>query len=204
MAQAHAHQAVTYILARYQEGLPLRRIADALNLSDITPPRGGRWHVSQVQRLLEGQGNRYSLAPRRRIFFLAKTFEQKLHADQFVDGKLHCKRLSEFKKREAERANRNDPYEGVSANLQPGALTVTINNTDISNDLCGPSTIQFDRLNHLHIFCMHAGHSGLLSCVSHQSLEEMEESLQIPEDCTEFGDYTVFITDVGEFIRRVE
>ena len=207
MAQAHAQQVVPHILARYREGWPLRRIADALNFSDITPPRGGRWHVSQVKRilgLLEGQGERYSLTPRRRILFLAKTFEEKQYADQFVDGRLYCNRLSEFKKRERDDANRNDPYEGISVNLQPGTLIVTINNFDISNDLCGPSTIQFDRLNHLHLFCMHAGHSGQFSNTSHQSLKELEELLKIPEDCKEFGDHTVFITDVGEFIRRVE
>ncbi len=45
--------ALPLVLTLRNEGLSLRRIADALNTSGVATPRGGRWHAATVAALLQ-------------------------------------------------------------------------------------------------------------------------------------------------------
>ena len=207
MAKTYAQQVAKCVLDCRQQGMAYHRIVEILNLSGYSPPRGNRWHVNQVQRivrLLKGHGGPHDLNTRR-ILFLAKTYKEKHHADQFVDGKLHCKRLSWFKTGEMYTdSSRIDVHEGLSQYLQPNKVTLEINSVDLSKDLARPLEIYLDRYQHVNLFCMHAGHSGDFINVSHNNIRDFENFVKIPDACKEFGDHTVFITNVGEFIRRVE
>ena len=207
-AQTYAEEVSTFILDCRQHGMAFHRIVESLNESAYKPPLGGRWHINQVQRILRlvrGQLGRYD-RDTRRIFYLAKTNQNKEFADKFLDGYLHCKRLIWFRGAENDYLDdsRADIYEGVSQHMQPQHIQLTINNVDLTRELAGPLTVQFDRFKYIHLFCMHSGHSGDFTHVSHKNVKNLEKFVKITDRCKNFGDHTVLITDVGEFIRRVE
>ena len=208
MAQTYAQQVAEFILDCRQQGISYARIVDMLNQSDYSPPFGGGWHINQVQRilrLLRGQGGLYD-RDTKRIFYLAKTYEEKKFADKFVNGYLHCKRLLWFKhtKNDYLDDSRVDMYEGVSQHLQPKNIQIVINNLDISRELAGPLTVQFDRFNYINLFCMHSGNSGNFTSLSNKNIKDLESFIKFTDRCKNFGDHTVIITDVPKFIRRVE
>ena len=59
-------------------------------------------------------------------------------------------------------SGRADQNEGTTLWLEPGSVNIVLNDMDLSNDLAGPLQIQMDWLNYLHLFCMHAAHTGSL------------------------------------------
>ncbi len=141
------------------------------------------------------------------IFFLVKFLTEQDHVNNFIQGKIYFNKLSEFKEiKDSEASRRNDQYEGTAAWLQPEKVRMEINSIDFSNDLAGPLTIQMNRLNHLHIFCVHAVHSGHLDLtkLSGDNIESLRDELKIPDDCLSLGEHAVVINNMPEFIKRVE
>ena len=138
---------------------------------------------------------------------MVKFFSKPEHAAQFIAGKVRCNTVRTFKKwEERDGSGRADRNEGTSAWLQPGDVQVVINGMDISADLAEPMQVQMDWLNDLYLFCTHAVHTGNLdpTALSNENIEELRRQLVVPEKCFEFGDYAVVISDVNQFIRRMQ
>lgn len=72
--------------------------------------------------------------------------------------------------------------------------------------LAGPVEIQKNWLNHLHVFCIHACHSGGfdLSSLSKDKGEALRQELTIDGRCLSLGDHAIVVKDVPEFLRRME
>ena len=103
-------------------------------------------------------------------------------------------------------SGRADQNEGTTLWLQPGSVNIVLNDMDLSNDLAGPLQIQMDWLNYLHLFCMHAAHTGALDvdALSNENIEVLRQELLVPVDCSKLGEHAVVVKDVPGFIKRVE
>ena len=140
------------------------------------------------------------------IFFLVKFFREASHAAEFVDGNLFCNTLSAFKKMEGtDDSGRADQNEGTTLWAQPGEVNLVLNDMDLSNDLAGPLQVQMEWLDYLHLFCMHACHTGALDVgrLSNENIEVLRQELMVPVDCLKLGEYAVVVKDVHGFIGRV-
>ena len=141
------------------------------------------------------------------IFFLVKFFDSEAYAQDFVEGKIYANTLATFKALEGiDGSGRADRHEGTIAWLQPGQGRAEINGMDITNDLAGPMQLQRSWLDHLNVFCLHAAHNGNLDIakVSNENIEELRRQLTIPDECFALGRLAVVVTDVPEFIGRIE
>ena len=141
------------------------------------------------------------------IFFLVKFFDDDAHAEDFVRGRVYANTLKLFKTLEGtDDSERADRHEGTIAWLQPGQGQFELNGMDITDDLAGPVQFQRSWLDHLHIFCMHAVHSGELdmATLSNENIGELQEQLLIPDECRGLGDHAVVVNDVPEFMGRME
>ena len=137
------------------------------------------------------------------IIFLAKFFEIDEHADQFVRGNIHCNTLRKFKKMEDKRfPGRADSDEGTTAWLQPDEIDIQIAGVRLAG-LAAPVQVQMNWLNDVHLFCMVAGHTGKLD-VRHLLTEDLQQELVIPRACLDLGQYVVLVTNVTEFIKRMD
>ena len=103
-------------------------------------------------------------------------------------------------------SGRADQNEGTTLWLEPGSVNIVLNDMDLSNDLAGPLQIQMDWLNYLHLFCMHAAHTGALDvdALSNENIEVLRQELLVPVDCSRLGEHAVVVKDVPGFIKRVE
>lgn len=141
------------------------------------------------------------------IFFLVKFFDNEAYIEDFVNGRIYANTLKLFKTLEdSDDSGRSDRHEGTTAWLQPGRGWLKINGMDITDDLAGPIQFQKNWLDHLHVFCMHAVHTGRLdmATVSNENIEELREQLIIPDECRRLGEHAVVVNDVPEFVRRME
>ena len=140
------------------------------------------------------------------IFFMVRFFNRPDYANDFVQGRIHFSRLSFFKRLEADEVlGRADRHEGTTSWLQPEQVRMVINGRDISANLAGPLQIQLNWLNHLHVHCIHAVHSGRIEVVSavKGSIEELRRELMISTRCLSLGKYAVIVQDVRQFIDRM-
>ena len=141
------------------------------------------------------------------VFSLIKFFDNKDHVRDFLSGRIYANTLAKFKRLEGiDGSGRGDRHEGTIAWLQPGQGRLEINGMDITDDLAGPMQLQKSWLNHLHVFCLHAVHSGSLDMaqVSHVNIEELRKEFLIPDECRRLGEHAVVVNNVPEFIRRME
>ena len=141
------------------------------------------------------------------IIFLVKFFQEERYAADFVAGKIFCNTLRTFKQMKGVGSEgRADKNEGTTAWLQPGLVQAELNGMDISGDLAGPLQAQMDWLNDLYVFCMFAGHTGDLdpSNLSTHNLGELRDEISIPNECLQFGEYGVAVTNVTKFIERMQ
>ena len=141
------------------------------------------------------------------IFFFVKFFDNDAHAKEFVKGRVYANTLATFKALEGtDDSGRADRHEGTIAWLQPGQGCLEINGMDISDDLAGPIQLQRSWLDNLNVFCLHAAHTGSLDMakVSNENIEVLRKQLTIPDECRALGKHTVVVTDVPEFVRRME
>ena len=138
-------------------------------------------------------------------FFFIKFFECDDHARKFVQGQLHAKRLSWFKTLESgsDESGRIDRDEGTSGWLQPGRGVLTLNGEVVEG---AQIQVQPHRLNHWHVFCLYAGHSGDLDMdrvTREHDVEAIRRQLMVPDKCLSFGKHAVIIKSVDEFVSRV-
>ena len=75
---------------------------------------------------------------------------------------------------------------------------------DISDDLAAPIRMQKNWVNHLHVFCMHAVHSGdaNLDSLSNANVAALRRQLAIPDECLALGNYAAVVRNVSEFVQR--
>lgn len=140
----------------------------------------------------------------KRIVFFAKVFDNKTYADDFIQGKLFSNRLSFFRKlEENENANRGDKYEGIVSWYQPDQIQVKINDRIIT-DLAAPVSIQMNWHEYLNIFRIYSAHSGDFNEITSENLDAFRKQLELPDDCQKLGEHTVLVTNVPEFIKRIE
>ena len=140
-------------------------------------------------------------------YFLVKFFDNEVYARDFVNGRVYANTLATFKALEGiDDSGRADRHEGTIAWLQPGHGRLEINGMDITDDLAGPTQLQKSWLDYLHVFCLHAAHSGSLDLakVSNVNIEELRRQLIIPDECRALGKHAVVVKDVPEFVRRME
>ena len=141
-----------------------------------------------------------------KTFFLIKFFDNLNYADAFVRGQLYLNRLTYFKQVEGEQQDptgRQDRHEGTTAWFQPGMGKLTINGV-LVND--AQITVQKHWLNHLHICCLHAIHSGNLDLdriAAENDMGQLRDQLAVPDECIALGNHAVVIRDVPAFIRRI-
>ena len=144
------------------------------------------------------------------IFFLIKFCDNGDHAADFVNGKIYANTLATFKTHvsqgRSDGSGRADRHEGTISWLQPSLVRLEINGMDITNDLAGPIRVQKNWLNHLHIFCLHAVHSGIFSLekLSNENIEELRREFTVPDGCGSLGEHAVVVKDVPEFIMRMK
>lgn len=141
------------------------------------------------------------------VFFLVKFFDNEDHVKDFLNGRIYANTLGKFKRLEGtDDSGRGDRHEGTTAWLQPGQARLEINGMNITDDLAGPVQLQKNWLNHLHIFCLHAVHSGSLdmATVSNENIEELRKQFLIPDECRRLGEHAVVVNNVPEFIRLME
>ena len=143
----------------------------------------------------------------RTFYALVKFIEEEGHARDFIAGKLYLNRLSYFKElEEGQSVNRKDRHEGVTQWLQPDQIQIEINGFDITPDLAGPVALQMNGLDHFHVFCMSALHSGNLdlSQLAAEDIGLLRQQLEIDEACHKLGRYVIVVRDIPQFINRIE
>ena len=141
------------------------------------------------------------------ILFLVKFFEKEKHADAFIAGSVHAKKLSYFQEKdEQENFNRSDKHEGIIGWLQPGRGQLVINGMDITGDLAGPIEMQRTWLGDRYVFCVYAACSGNIDLrdSSAENIEALRRQLRIHKDCYRLGEYAVIVKNVPEFISRIQ
>lgn len=130
------------------------------------------------------------------MFFLLKTFSERVHLDGFLNGKLYMNTLEYFRRYEDLSCGRGDDLDG--------AISIPKNN--ISRIPVGPITIKTSDLAsdvivglHGHIFCMHAASLDLSRVYSEV---ELKQALQLSVENSALGGHLVWIKDVRSFIER--
>ncbi len=147
-----------------------------------------------------------------KIFFLAKFFDRKQYADDFLQGKLFLNSLRYFKDIEGA-DGRGDQNEGAIVNpLQDGILKLTAKNeetgevseiTITKEDLAAPIVMRPYWYDHINLLCMYACHSGEFQEISDDNINDFMKHIQIPEECVSLGEHAIIITNCQEFLRRI-
>lgn len=134
-----------------------------------------------------------------RIAYLAKLFEERQYAEDFVAGRLYMNTLGHFVKMEADPSMRADNREGTIAQWQPEGMVVQIGDIRIDSDsLAAPITFQMPSLLDTHVLCMAAGLGIETDCY-----ESFKDALLLPEPILTMGKFAVLVTNVLEFSRRI-
>jgi hypothetical protein len=114
----------------------------------------------------------------------------------YSEGELFLNTIRYFKKLEDIKL-RGDRNENITQNLQPSETTVTINGHEIK-DFAGPITFYIpeeDKYKFTHIYCM-----SLLSIGD----KIVNKDRIFNEKIKEFGTHALIITNIKEFIFRLE
>ena len=148
-----------------------------------------------------------------KIFFLAKFFEKKEYADDFLQGKLFLNSLSYFKEIEGE-DGRGDEDEGAIVMPFDDDLIFTLTATNpetgevsevriTKDDLAAPVSIHPRWYDHINLLCMYACHTGDFQSISEDNINDFKKQLEIPEECVRLGEHAIIITNTQEFFRRI-
>ncbi|EME0812588.1 hypothetical protein VXJ15_004292 [Vibrio vulnificus] len=139
------------------------------------------------------------------IFYLVKIFDELTYAEQFVGGKLFANSLSYFRRLEDSEANRGDSHEGVVTWIQPEKANLEIYGIPVpQGDLAGPISVKMNWHDSLNVFCIYAAHSGNFNTITSDNIADFRKHLEIPDECLKLGKHAVVITNVSEFVRRVQ
>ena len=147
------------------------------------------------------------------IVYLAKVFKRQEHADRFILGEMYCNRLSWFKKLE-DLDGRGDTDEGAIVPQLEGLSvmlkarhpeTGKVIDSHTIEGFAAPPLLVPEWFDHINVFCMFAAHSGDLQPEPSESyLDRLRDHLQLPEKYARLGEHAIVITNVTEFLERVE
>ena len=147
-----------------------------------------------------------------KFFFLAKCFEKKKYADDFLQGKLFLNSLRYFKDIES-KDGRGDENEGAIVDpLVDSILKLTATNEETGevsdvmitkDDLAAPIVMRPYWYDHINLLCMYACHSGDFQSVSDANINDYRKQLEIPEECVSLGEHAIIITNGPEFLLRI-
>ena len=137
------------------------------------------------------------------IFFLAKIFEKKEHADDLVRGKLFVNRLSYFKKIEGDDGRGDEDEGAIMVPIEGSIIELQAKNPLTEKDLAAPPVIRPEWFDHINIYCMYAGHTGDFQYISSDNVEDFKRQLEPREDAEKLGKHAVVLKNGAEFIRRV-
>ena len=146
------------------------------------------------------------------LFFLAKIFSERQHADEMLEGKLFVQRLCQFKKLE-DSAGRGDRDEG-SVLLPSDNAELTFSFAADGEqaerivirgeELAAPVEIRPKWFDHVHVYCMYAAHSGTIQFISEENIEAVRRQFELPRRYQDLGSHAVVVTDVKKFLERVQ
>ncbi len=146
------------------------------------------------------------------IFFLAKFFEKKEYADDFLQGKLFLNSLRYFKEIEGE-DGRGDKNEGAIVHpLDDFILTLAATNEETGevsevtltkDDLAAPVSTHPRWYDHINLLCMYACHCVEFPSISDDNINDFRKQLETPEECVSLGEHAIIITNRQEFFRRI-
>ena len=133
------------------------------------------------------------------ILSLIKMCKKNCYANDFLNGKLYCNRVSWYIKKGV------DKHEGEIL-LQPSKdLVIELNKYKIPPEDLVSASIRLDRIASLSVFCMFAVHSGQFTRVIPETIGQFRRQLEVPAACVgDFGKHAVIVRDVKEFYRRVD
>jgi hypothetical protein len=151
-----------------------------------------------------------------------KFFEKEEYADSFLRGELFCNTLQYFNDLEQTGDGRGDPYEGVSAILQPKGRTFKLTSPDGSfediviteKDLAAPVIVRANRNLANNVYCLYAIYIDDTFTefsdeeISDDELEQrvlsVNRKLKFHDDCYKMGTHAVLIYDVKQFFDALD
>lgn len=152
-----------------------------------------------------------------RIYLLVKFFEKEEYTDSFLNGNLYCNTLQYFNDLEQTSDGRGDPYEGVSAVLQPEGKIFKLTSPDgnfkeiviTEKDFSGPIIIRANHNLANNVYCLYAIYIDDTFTefsdeeISDDELEKrvssVSQKLNFHNDCYKMGTHAVLIYDVKKF-----
>lgn len=135
-----------------------------------------------------------------RIAYLAKLFEERQYAEDFVAGRLYMNTLGHFVKMEADPSMRADNREGTIAQWQPNQILIQIGDITIDSDsLAAPVTFQKPGLLNTHVLCMAAGLGIETDCY-----ESFKDALLLPQRLLSMGKFAVLVTNGTNFSSKIK
>lgn len=144
--------------------------------------------------------------PKSTVFALVKLLDAEEHADALIEGHIRMNSLKFFREYSDTRGElRGDSWETTTAVYQPDRITVDFAGlTILSEDMCGPLTIQSNDLGCRKAFCLYSMNDSGIDISSPAAVEELLKFGRIHEQNYGLGKYCVVITNVTEFVSRVE
>lgn len=139
------------------------------------------------------------------IFAFVKLFENRSHAEDFVNGKLFMNTIRSFKEYKDESGElRGDEYEGIIALYQPDKIgEIKFGGHTISaSDLAAPIVVHGNHLLDHNVFCIYSLNSRGHDTVSAETLLEFKRTLELHESCFGLGKFCVVILNASKFIER--
>ena len=139
------------------------------------------------------------------IFAFVKLFDNKDHAEDFVNGKLFMNTVRSFKEYKDESGElRGDEYEGIVALYQPSKLDeIKLGEHTIpASDLAAPIVMHGNHLLDHNVFCIYSLSSWGHDFVSAETITDFKRTLELHDSCFGLGKYCVAIVNAKEFINR--
>jgi len=150
------------------------------------------------------------------IWYFVKFFSDEGHADEFMKGNLHLKRLGYFKKMEQQKDDgRRDSREAISHWWQPNDFVMKLTvpefgEIEIKNeDLAGPVSMSLDFHENLHIFCLYSIRTIGFEVIdgkidyAEDEAEILKKQLEVDSRNFEFGRFAV-VTPATQFLDRLK
>lgn len=136
-----------------------------------------------------------------------KIFENLNHAERFIEGQLHMKKVRYFQEYKDKNGElRGDKYEGVKSILHPKNMKdVYIDDKKIVDSKSLDPLITYDNntLNK-NAYCMYSLSSKGFTSISSENINEFKKALEIHEKCFGLGSHCVVIKNITEFIKRIK
>jgi hypothetical protein len=140
------------------------------------------------------------------IYALIKIYDNPKFTQDLIAGNLFMRKLKGFKgMKKDDNYLRADKHEGNSVVNQPETLIISVDNHKIdSKDLKSPVTIYKEKTGENFIYSMYAMNSGIFDKIEKHEVNLFKKNLEIDKAINDFGNEAVLITNLPEFIRRIE